>query len=68
MNPAGQNNMRPKWMLIPELMDKEKLVELKATYRTDKAIAAHLGIGRHSVEKARMYHGLRKPYARMKTK
>ncbi|WP_338093990.1 hypothetical protein [Methanorbis furvi] len=60
--------MKPKWMLIPELMDKEKLVELKATYRTDAAVAAYLGIGRHSVEQARMYHRLHKPYARLRSK
>lgn len=66
MNRAGANNMKPKWMLIPDLMNKEKLVELKATYRTDAAVGKVLGIGEHSVSEARKYHGLHKPYARMK--
>ena len=54
-------SQKPRWVDIPQLMDREWLIAQICAKRSYKNIASELGISWKTVQRACHYHGIRHP-------
>ncbi|MDV0442581.1 hypothetical protein [Methanorbis furvi] len=60
--------MNPRWMYIPQLMDRDWLLKQKISGRSAADIGRELEVSERTVRTALTYHKIAAPYARISEK